>query len=332
MPDRTGEPTSVQAAQTVLGAYEARQSAVRRAELLAERERWAETEPGSAVTRSRERFSPEIFEAPRTDTAIRADDVVGEMVSPDNIRLLRDSVVEQNPEIAARLDYFGQKVADADARAAGADVPARPASPDDIQIAADLYPKAATRLAELATDISRARKPERRADLIKEHNDIIAGLERREHARAIRDAEVALGLRPGPRALFDEMLRTADTYGRQPVARKTDLLRGAVSELLDDGRVSSTADLAAGRPPRLDPDPPPAEIAAAADRGASQSDEIAALEAEIAGREDMLASTQAATGTNLRPGELAAADEAIARADAEAKAYDIATACALGAP
>lgn len=323
----------------------------------------AETAP--AAPASPEAFSPETWRPRETETALStralADRVLGNEPAAaftSDTRLLHDAVATAAPEIADRLARAIDRMDAASARVvqerAGVDALDQAAALETVDAAS------ADRLRAVDAELSSTISPARRQALIEERaaiteslgpgsldkvqSDLRIGPNRRlrdalkaeravrqELAAATRQAEREVGLSQGPGAVANELAAVARDYARMPMETKAAMLRGAVSELVTDGRVRLTgpvADALTMRRPleaepaaRTPPTPPMAES-----KGDALDQASAALEATSA-RLD--AARQIAPISADQARSMADADEMISRARAEAKALDVAAACAM---
>lgn len=323
----------------------------------------AETAP--AAPASPEVFSPETWRPRETETALStralADRVLGNEPAAaftSDARLLHDAVATSAPEIADRLARAIDRMDAASARVAqeraGVDALDQAAALETVDAAS------ADRLRAVDAELSGTISPARRQALIEERaaiteslgpggldkaqSDLRIGPNRRlrdalkaertarqELAAATRQAEREVGLSQGPGAVANELAAVARDYARMPMETKAAMLRGAVSELVTDGRVRLTgpiSDALTMRRPleaepaaRTSPTPPMAEP-----KGDTLDQASAALEATSA-RLD--AARQIAPISADQARSMADADEMISRARAEAKALDVAAACAM---
>lgn len=244
-------------------------------------------------------------------------------VISDDVAFVRDAVAQETPEIAARIDRAQAAVADLEARLKSVSA----GTPESVAYYA---PRTASRM----TPSEAAPVARRQAWSIGRQLETA----RQELATAVRTAQREVGLIEGPRAVANEIARVADDYARMPIQAKHALLRSAVSELLDNGRVTMTGPLADAVTLRQAPDT--ARMFDAQDDAADFRQLPGSKGTDLAEAEQALRASQDAllAQSIIRPmsrdqlDEIAAADQMVARAEAEARAYDVATACALGRP
>lgn len=239
----------------------------------------------------------------------------------DDISFVRNVVAEESPEMAARIDRAQAAVVDLETRVeqVSSGVP---------EAIGTYAPRTASRMG-IAAAAPLARQQAR--FLTRQ----LQGA-REELASAVRQAQREIGLIEGPRAVANEIARISADYRRMPAPAKHALLRSAVSELLDNGQVRATGPMADAIVTRQAP-PEFRMFDAQDDAGNFRqlprdvATETAEAEAGLKAAEEALAASAVIRPVTADEAvEIAMADEQIARAETMRRAYEVATACALG--